>query len=636
MRPPRPLGRHLALAGALVMLARLTSLAWLAHCKDADELAWHLKDADEVLLGRPTCLEWIPPCPLWPTCARNGSTAARSAHQPRRNACRAPGSNVLGSGRGMMGSGRRGDVRAASVSSRPPARLQVLIVHEQHPQPLGCDRRLLALAQLLQEQGHVVSLLYRHDVPEAEQSPKTAALAAMLGVQAFSPSDLSSCLHPPPALYRYDGTGQLEQLASRGWFDLVMVTVWFWNDPEPSFAEIALPVLRGWAPPVHPAAGRPSQPFVALLVDDAHALRAARLAREENWEEARAAYAAQAVTLPRRLASLYRMADLVAHVSGTDQAEERAAYPNVPRWQLLRTPLHAMAVLPGGQVPRPRSHSQTAHLGFVGNGQTATNHQAVQWFLQNCWPQLRRARPALRLRLVGRRPGAIINSSGVFDCGGSTGSAVRCGWAWGTPYEGRERESGIDEVGFVPSAAMTAEVLSWRAMVAPIRATTGINTKLLLALELGVPLVVTSAAAEPLELKQLTSDGTPSAHVGRHPTVARVAAARPAAAQPSAPQASGRRTAEVLPVGRAPAAALIADSQEEIVRAILRLDATPELWRRTAAAARDTFSRMIREDPAAGDVRALAAAVCAAHASPTPPGVPLELGGDTDEGEGDD
>ena len=34
-------------------------------------------------------------------------------------------------------------------------------------------------------------------------------------------------------------------------------------------------------------------------------------------------------------------------------------------------------------------------------------------------------------------------------------------------------------------------------MVAPIRATTGINTKLLVALELGVPLVATAAAAAP-------------------------------------------------------------------------------------------------------------------------------------------
>ena len=46
----------------------------------------------------------------------------------------------------------------------------------------------------------------------------------------------------------------------------MLLSVWFWNDPRPSFAEVTLPLLRSHAP-----AG--AQPFVALLVDDAHALQ---------------------------------------------------------------------------------------------------------------------------------------------------------------------------------------------------------------------------------------------------------------------------------------------------------------------------------------------------------------------------
>ena len=42
-------------------------------------------------------------------------------------------------------------------------------------------------------------------------------------------------------------------------------------------------------------------------------------------------------------------------------------------------------------------------------------------------------------------------------------------------------------------------------MVAPIRATTGINTKLLVGLELGIPLVVSSAAAAPLGIGRIGS-----------------------------------------------------------------------------------------------------------------------------------
>ena len=122
-------------------------------------------------------------------------------------------------------------------------------MHEQQPQPLGCDRRLLSLVRLLQDEGRHVSLLYRHDVPAAEQAPPTAQLAELLGVSPFDPAHLSGCLRPPPALYLYAGnTRQIERLAERGWFGMLLVTVWFWNDPLPSFAELTLPVFRAHTP----------------------------------------------------------------------------------------------------------------------------------------------------------------------------------------------------------------------------------------------------------------------------------------------------------------------------------------------------------------------------------------------------
>ena len=42
---------------------------------------------------------------------------------------------------------------------------------------------------------------------------------------------------------------------------------------------------------------------------------------------------------------------------------------------------------------------------------------------------------------------------------------------------------------------MLAELRSWRAMVVPILRSTGVNTKLFPALQLGVPIVLTSVAA---------------------------------------------------------------------------------------------------------------------------------------------
>jgi hypothetical protein len=450
-------------------------------------------------------------------------------------------------------------------------------VHEQYPQALGCDRRLLALVRLMKLQGSNVSLLYRRQVPRSEQSPPTPELAKMLmaGRASAGLAELDgACLTEPPALYPFSGRGaQLARLARSGWFDMVLITVWFWNDPSPAFAELALPYFRAHGP-TH------RQPYVALLVDDAHALRASRLAHWETDKDAKLAYESQAASLLPRLHALYSQAHAVLHVSSADQLEERRQFSSLGalHWGLLRTPLGAMrATTPRHRRAGPSKQPlpefpPTSFVGFLGNGQTATNHQGVEWFLSHCWPQLRAASPSLRLRLVGRLPGTISNSTGLHACERRVGG-TRCGWAWGTPYAGREAEHGIDELGYLPAREMLAELRSWRAMVAPIRVTTGINTKLLVALELGLPLVVTRAAALPLGL---LPQGNASA--------------------------AGSR-----------AAALFADDVLEFTSATLQLVGSEVLWRRMSRASRDTFEQMESVDPAAEDMKGLLHSACDAR-----------------------
>ena len=54
-----------------------------------------------------------------------------------------------------------------------------------------------------------------------------------------------------------------------------------------------------------------------------------------------------------------------------------------------------------------------------------------------------------------------------------------------------QAENGIDELGYLSAEGLLEEVLSWRLMIVPVLRTTGVNTKILVALELGVPLVIT-------------------------------------------------------------------------------------------------------------------------------------------------
>ena len=77
---------------------------------------------------------------------------------------------------------------------------------------------------------------------------------------------------------------------------------------------------------------------------------------------------------------------------------------------------------------------------------------------------------------------------------------VHCGWAWGSPYLGREADNGVDELGFLGDGALGPELESWRMMIVPVLQTTGVNTKVYSALRLGIPLVITRVAAAPFEL----------------------------------------------------------------------------------------------------------------------------------------
>jgi hypothetical protein len=428
---------------------------------------------------------------------------------------------------------------------------QVLLVHEQYPQSHSGDQRLLALVSLLQAERKQVSLLYRRHVPAREQMPRVADLAARLGIRRFSDAELNdgSCLRAPPAIYRFSGRAlQIARLAETGWFDMIFITVWFGN--EPPLAELALPLLR---------AHSPRFAYIGLLVD----VRAASLVQWETDNRTRREYQAQADS---RLVAMYRQADAILHLSSEDQREEQKMYagllPDHLRWLLLRTPLRALRLSRSplaARAHRVPPRGVPPSLGFVGN---ATNFPAVAWFLTNVWGQLREVLPQLRLRLAGRIPGSRSNSSGVFGC--HRGARTRCGWAWGTRYAGIEAANGIDELGSISNDAVVREALNWRAMVSPNRATTRVNTKLIAAFELGIPLIATSESAAPLLL-----DSQPATEANLTPPI------------------------------------IIADEAAAFVHAAHRLVSDDSAWRSASRAAIEAFVRMERADPAASDMQAL-------------------------------
>jgi len=103
------------------------------------------------------------------------------------------------------------------------------------------------------------------------------------------------------------------------------------------------------------------------------------------------------------------------------------------------------------------------------------------------------------MRLIGRPPGERTLKGQQVPC--VKREDAHCGWAWGTSYSGYEAQHGIDELGYLSAEGLLEEVLSWRLMIVPVLRTTGVNTKILVALELGVPLVITPVAASPFDFQ---------------------------------------------------------------------------------------------------------------------------------------
>ena len=185
---------------------------------------------------------------------------------------------------------------------------------------------------------------------------------------------------------------------------------------------------------------------------------------------------------------------------------------------------------------------------------------AIQWFLENCWEDVQRQLPGVRMRLIGRPPGERMLKGVSVPCVKT--EDAHCGWAWGTPYAGFEAENGIDELGYLSSEELLTEVLSWRLMIVPVLRTTGVNTKILVALELGVPLVITPVAASPFDLPE-------------NETIV-----------------------------------AFADQALDFVQQTVSVYTTSWLWTQLSRASRQHWEALASHDPARNDVRGVLAAVC--------------------------
>lgn len=310
---------------------------------------------------------------------------------------------------------------AALIRRVPPSKsLRLLVAHEQHLQRVGSDTRLLAVLSTLRSHAAEVSLLVRTaKCNHCRRSPPTAELARLLGATLLAAVPLSTraVAPPPPAIYEFGGSAALAALLRTHAFDLALVGLWFWYDPQPSFAEVLLPTLRAHAATACSGADtaevcRP--PLLALLSDDAHSERARRLAAEESDPAAARRYTTQAGNLGARQRALFAQSDGVFYLTAADRDADARLRPTRPHDPVassssLHVGLLRMAVaadertpaLPiaaaGERTSQPVLATPAAvHIGFVGDGHTPTNALGVQRFVRDGWAAVRKVHPSAR------------------------------------------------------------------------------------------------------------------------------------------------------------------------------------------------------------------------------------------------
>ena len=134
-------------------------------------------------------------------------------------------------------------------------------------------------------------MLFRGSTPSKMRQPKSRQLAQILHIENFEEEQLRKGLRAPPGLYEWTSAERFAQLMQLGYFNVVIIFLWFWYDPQPSAAELVLPLLRAHAPPDR-------QPFVAVLSDDAHSIRSSRLGEVEIHLQTRDGYNCLLYTSP--------------------------------------------------------------------------------------------------------------------------------------------------------------------------------------------------------------------------------------------------------------------------------------------------------------------------------------------------
>ena len=331
---------------------------------------------------------------------------------------------------------------------------RVLVIPQNYPVPTlhGSDKRCFHVLEALRALDHrvaVVPFMRTYYKPGEEDNE----LLRQLKVE-FYPTNLVQ--------HKKNTSDNYKKILDEFKPDVVITWLWFWEMRQTA-PSVITPLTRAEAPNIK----------VIVFTDDVHSKREKQIAEQFKNFHAFDHYVKRSKKMMIQEIAAYRQCDVVVAISNADRAEIAtmdgvSPTEKVMHMRYVASPWENNLVtrLPSGSPP----FSKRRNLVFVGNGENPTNIHAMKWFLESLAKEFVKGIPGVRLTVIGQ--------------------------AWDA-FKENEAESAkyMDFLGPLSTQAMNAAIDQSLVFISPVRASTGINTKNVLALNRGIPLVTTPAGA---------------------------------------------------------------------------------------------------------------------------------------------
>ena len=330
---------------------------------------------------------------------------------------------------------------------------RVLVIPQNFPVPTlhGSDKRCFHVLEALRALDHTVAVIpFSRSFNKPSDDDKS--LLKQLKVEFFEHYLIQ---------FKRNTTTTFVDVINKFKPDIIITWLWFW-EMKINAPQTILPLIKQFAPKTK---------FI-VFTDDVHSKREKQIAEQFINKNALDHYMKRSKKMYVIEKDVYSTCDVVVAISAADRREittmDFTQASRIMHMRFTASPWdYAMNSPKKTGIP---GFNHRNNLVFVGNGENPTNVHAMKWYLESIAAELEKGIPGVKLIVIGQ--------------------------SWDSFVEGQpEALKHMLFKGSLSTQDMNDVIDDAKVFIAPIRASTGINTKNVLALNRGIPLVTTPSGA---------------------------------------------------------------------------------------------------------------------------------------------